>query len=117
MSRLLNCLKIIYLHAAFVSIFILLLILCLLGRLKYWMSPLLSLLGIFFKLSVIIQSSIICLGLPLVLCLSYIYPSMTVRSSQSLLVVCPIHFHCLFLIAHINALASLIFSNIYVLSS
>src|SRR6218665_2505298 len=69
-------------------------------------SPLLSLLGLFFQLSITvlsanIQSSIICLGLPFVF-----FPI-----AASLLLVCPIRLFCLFLIVCIRDLSSPIIAS------
>src|SRR5688572_11369125 len=90
-----------------------LVVLCLLGRFKCPTSPLLSLLGLFFQLPVIVchhpiqhhlSWSSSCLP-PLH------FPSITILSSESPLSVCPIHFLCLSLIVRIRTLSSPIIPN------
>src|SRR6218665_2951978 len=60
--------------------------------------------------STIIQSSIICFGLPLDL-FPNIFPLITIFNSDSLLRVCSIHFFCLVFILRMRDLSSPIVSN------
>jgi len=92
-----------------------LLVLCLLGRFKINVWRSLSLLGLFFQLpnpSTIIQSSIICIGLPFDL-FPNIFPSITVFNSDSHPRVCPIPFFCLVFIVRMMDLSSPIVSNTF----
>src|SRR6218665_791194 len=62
--------------------------------------------------STIIQSSIICLGLPVDL-FPNMFPSITVFNSDSPLRVCLIHFFCLDFIVHMRDLSSPLVSNTF----